>query len=165
MASTRDRETPPVKRRSRSLSQEEIAQRKRREERNRQKELMHKKKRRRRKAIILALEAVVLVFLGAVIFLYSKWDNIVRADFSDSDVRVNEDLSENTLQSLSGYRTIAVFGTDARDMTTETGHADVVMLVSINNETGDIKLASVFRDLFVNDPYETDTYRKMTTMY
>ncbi len=165
MASTRDRETPPVRRRSRPLSQEEIAQRKRREEKNRQKELMRKKKRRRRKAIILALEAVVLVFLGIVIFVYSKWDRIIKADFSDSDIQVNDDLSENTLQSLSGYRTIAVFGTDARDMTTEKGHSDVVMLVSINNETGDIKLASVFRDLYVNDPYDTDVFRKMTTMY
>ena len=36
MASTRNRETPPVRRRSRSLSQEEIAQRRKQEERNRQ---------------------------------------------------------------------------------------------------------------------------------
>lgn len=164
MSKKREAETPPVTRRSRPLTQKEIAQRER-QEKIKQKELLKARKRKNRKAILLAVESLVLVLLLAVVFLISKWDKINRSDFGKDQIQVNDDLSENTMQSLKGYRTLAVFGTDARDMTQEKGHSDVVMLVCINNETGDIKLVSVFRDTFMNDSQNTDAYRKLTTMY
>ena len=153
---------PPVKHRSRSVTAEEIAERTYQDKRQNE---VRTKKRRRRKAAILVLEGLVLIVLLIAVYLVTRWDSIIKADFSRGDVKVNTDLSEYTLISLKGYRTFAVFGTDARDMTKEKGHADVVMLVCINNETGDIKLVSVFRDTFMNDSQDTDAYRKMTTMY
>lgn len=164
MAKRREEETPPVKRRSRPLTQEEIMQR-RRQERVRQRELLKAKKRRRRKMVLLVLEGLVLGVLLAVIFLIGKFDKIQRAPFTKDEIKINDDLSDDTVQSLKGYRTIAVFGSDARDMTKDKGHSDVVMLICINNETGDIKLVSVFRDTFMNDSQATDAYRKLTTMY
>lgn len=164
MAKKREAEMAAAERSSRPLTKEELAEQKR-QEKARQKELLKAKKRRRRKAILLAVEALVLVVLLAVVFLISKWDKINKADFSKDQIQVNQDLDEDTMETLKGYRTIAVFGTDARDMTTEKGHSDVVMLVSINNETGDIKLVSVFRDTFMNDAQDVESYRKMTTMY
>lgn len=162
MARRREVDVPPVRRRSRHLSEEEIAAR-----RQQEKERAHikAKKRRRRKAIVLVLEAVVLLVLLGVVFLLGKWDKIIKADFGKSEVKVNDDLENDTVESLKGYRTIAVFGTDARDMKTDKGHSDVVMLVSINNETGDIKLVSVYRDTFMNDSEDTSAFRKLTTMY
>lgn len=161
MATGRE-EAAPVKHRSRSVTAEEIAERTYQEKCQ---TIARTRKRRRRKAALLVLEGLVLLLLLIAVYLVTRWDSIIKADFSRGDVKVNTDLSADTLSSLKGYRTFAVFGTDARDMTKEKGHADVVMLVSINNETGDIKLVSVFRDTFMNDSQDTDAYRKMTTMY
>lgn len=164
MAKKRELETVDVRHRSRPLTEEEIRKR-RKQEKRRQQEELKAKKRRRRKAVILAMEGVVLIALLAMVFVLTKWNKIIKADFTKDQVQVNQDLDEDTTETLKGYRTIAVFGTDARDMTTEKGHSDVVMLVSINNANGDIKLVSVYRDTFFNDSQDTSAYRKMTTMY
>lgn len=154
----------------RPLTQEELARRKRRDERARapqeQKNRKRKKRRRRKKAALLVAEFFLLAVLAAAIFIIMKFDKIIQADFSKEQIVVNEDLSPETLEMMSGYRTIAVFGLDARDMETEKGHSDVVMLICINNETGDIKLCSVYRDTYTRDAMDEDgTYRKLTTMY
>ena len=162
MAKKREVDVPSVRGRSRHLSEEEIASRRRQEKEYAR---VKAKKRRRRKTIVLVLEGLVLLVLLGIVFLLGKWDKIIKADFSKSQVKINEDLAEDTVQVLRRYRTIAVFGTDARDMKTEKGHSDVVMLVCINNETGDIKLLSVFRDTFMNDAEDTSAFRKLTTMY
>lgn len=49
-----------------------------------------------------------------------------------------------------GYWTIAVFGVDSRDGNVDKGAlSDVEMLCSINKKTGEIRLASVFRDSYL----------------
>lgn len=164
MAKKKEAGTSYVKRKSRSLTQEEIEKRKR-QEKTRQHKLEKARKRKHRRVALLVLESLLLVMLLAVVFVINKFDKIIKADFTKDQIQINQDLSDDTVQSLKGYRTIAVFGTDARDMTRDKGHSDVVMLVSINNETGDIKLVSVFRDTFMNDSQDTDAYRKLTTMY
>ena len=44
-------------------------------------------------------------------------------------------------ENMEGYRTIAVFGVDTRNL--ETGRSDVIMLININNATKEVKLVSV----------------------
>ena len=100
---------PPVKHRSRSVTAEEIAERTYQDKRQIE---VRTKKRRRRKAAILVLEGLVLILLLIAVYLVTRWDSIIKADFSRGDVKVNTDLSEDTLSSLKGYRTFAVFGTD-----------------------------------------------------
>ena len=59
------------------------------------------------------------------------------------------DLPQETVNG-SGYRNILVLGTDARSqyvMDSGNGiNTDVMIIVSINNATGDIKLVSIYRD-------------------
>ena len=57
------------------------------------------------------------------------------------------DLPPET-KSSTGYRNILVLGTDARSQYSfENGiNTDVMIIVSINNETGDIKMVSILRD-------------------
>jgi LCP family protein required for cell wall assembly len=155
------------------LTEEELDSRKKMDEKARKAEMKQgkktekqKKRRKKKKIILLVVEILLLSCLALAIFVIRKFDLVIQSDFSKEQIVVNEDLSEDTLTVLSGYRTIAVFGLDARDMKTEKGHSDVVMLVSINNATGDIKLCSVFRDTFTKDAIdESGTYRKLTTMY
>ncbi|WP_455142455.1 LCP family protein, partial [Stomatobaculum longum] len=50
----------------------------------------------------------------------------------------------------TGFYTVAVFGVDSRNGNLGKGAlSDVNMLVSLNKETGDIRICSIFRDTFV----------------
>lgn len=59
----------------------------------------------------------------------------------------NRDIAEK-------YTTFAIFGVDARDTTTLNSgvNSDVIMIVSINNETKDVKVVSVYRDTIMKMP-------------
>ncbi len=121
-----------------------------------------KKKRRIRRALF-AVEGLLLVLVIAGVFVISLWDRIQPPTFAEKDVHIN-DLSEQTMESMSGYRTIAVFGRD------EVGtHSDVIMIVNINNETKEVSLTSVLRDTYWNVPDITngieDKYAKANNAY
>ena len=63
-----------------------------------------------------------------------------------------------------GYWTIAIFGLDSRDSSTGKGNrADVIMIVNLDRKTGEIKLASVYRDTYLN--LGDDTYHKINEAY
>ncbi len=53
------------------------------------------------------------------------------------------------LHRATGYWNIAVFGVDSRDGNTKNALADVQLICSINQETGEIKLVSVYRDTYL----------------
>ncbi|WP_432631011.1 LCP family protein [Brotaphodocola sp.] len=64
-----------------------------------------------------------------------------------------------------GYWTIAVFGVDSRDGNLGRGAlSDVEMLCSINKKTGEIRLASVFRDSYLRIDSDND-YDKINEAY
>lgn len=82
-------------------------------------------KKRRKKGGLVKLLVVLVLCLSAV-FLYRR------------------------LTSERGYWTIAVFGVDSRDGNLGKGAlSDVEMICSINRKTGEIRLASVFRDSYL----------------
>ena len=60
-------------------------------------------------------------------------------------------ITETTAKNLTGYRNIAIFGVDSRSDDYGIGNrSDCIIIASINNSTGDIKLISVYRDTYVN---------------
>ena len=60
-------------------------------------------------------------------------------------------ITETTAKNLIGYRNIAIFGVDSRSDDYGVGNrSDCIIIASINNETGAIKLISVYRDTYVN---------------
>ena len=66
---------------------------------------------------------------------------------SDKDLGI----TETTAQNLTGYRNIAIFGVDSRSDDYGIGNrSDCIIIASINNDTGAIKLISVYRDTYVN---------------
>ena len=57
----------------------------------------------------------------------------------------------STDSAMSGYTNIALFGVDSRDEDLGEGNrTDVMIIASINNSTGDIKLVSVYRDTYLD---------------
>lgn len=64
----------------------------------------------------------------------------------------------------TGYWNIAVFGVDSRDGNTQKALADVQMICSVNRETGEIKLVSVYRDTYLKINSE-GTFHKINEAY
>lgn len=90
--------------------------------------------------VIIALAEIASVFLGL------KLNRINYENVTNKDIDINEGIEEN----LTGYTNIALLGLDARDNTFENSRSDCIMIISINNETKDVKIVSVYRDTFLD---------------
>ncbi len=89
---------------------------------------------------------------------------IQREEFDPQEVGNNE-ISLDTIKKMKGYRMIAVFGVDSRDSNVGAGsQSDVIIICCINEDTGEIKLASVYRDTYLNINDE-GSYRKVNAAY
>ncbi len=65
-------------------------------------------------------------------------------------MKENFGISEEVNSTLSEYRNIAIFGIDARADTYSRGNrSDCIIIASLNNNTKEVKLISVYRDTFV----------------
>lgn len=71
--------------------------------------------------------------------------------------------------TMSGYRNILILGVDARSMDfreTDGINSDVIIIASINNETGEIKLVSVLRDTIMKlEDGARKSYNKATEQF
>lgn len=125
-----------------------------------------KKKSKIKKIIICT---VVELFTLAAIFVYGyflrTWNLISRPEVR-ADVIENNNISVEKKKEMEGYWNIAVFGVDSRSSNVvERGlNSDVIIIASINKDTGDIKLVSVFRDTYLNIS-ESNTYNKINAAY
>lgn len=97
--------------------------------------------------IILILVIILLSIVGGTYwFINDKLSKIERIDINTEDL----DISTNAEQNLTGYRNIALFGIDSRDNNLERGNrSDCIIIASINNDTKEVKLISVYRDTYV----------------
>lgn len=122
-------------------------------------------RRRKRRKVLLIIEIVILLLLLGVLFVWLKFGMI---NFKDvGKVKTNK-LSKATEQKLSGYTNFMLFGVDNRKAGDySTGHSDVQILVSINNDTKKIRMASLYRDTYLSvKPEEaTPTFNKCNTAY
>ena len=129
------------------------------------------KKKKKKLAVVLIVELVVLVALVvgfAIYYANSKLDEVV--DEEQVEEKENIDVSDAVTEVMSEkYTTIALFGLDAReggDMTKAgTAHSDAIIIASINNETKEVKLASVYRDCFLEIAKSGAGTQKVTHAY
>ncbi len=122
-----------------------------------------KKKGKLRRIIIMSvLEVFVLFGIFSYAYVLKQYNKIQRPDFEAEDVK-NEDLSVETQQKLEGYWNIAVFGIDSRSSKAVEGNSDVIMIASINKDTGEIRLVSVFRDTYLK--VSDSSYNKINSAY
>ncbi len=118
-----------------------------------------KKKRKKHKIIIFIVEIILLLVLLAVLFLWSKYQRIDHVDNIETEDVINEDLGQTTQEVLKGYTNIAVFGLDNEKSGVFTsGNSDMIMIASINNDTKEVKVASVYRDTYLNVGTNEDRY-------
>ena len=114
---------------------------------------------------IFGVEILVLVLVLAGLFVNSKVEKVDSGHkIEKKDLKVNE-LTEETHEVLEKYTTIALFGLDNRSTGDFAwGNSDVIMVASINENTKEVKLVSVYRDTCM-DITEGLGYRKANAAY
>ena len=100
--------------------------------------------------IALLIELILITVMGYGVFRiylhnkYQKFDHVV--DLKEEELEINEGANE----AMKGYTNIALFGIDARDNSLGKGNrSDAIMVASINNDTKDIRIVSIYRDTLV----------------
>ena len=102
--------------------------------------------------ILLTLLIIIVIFVTVVfttiyIYLKNKLGKIDYVDLKSTEITINHGVDE----SLATYRNIALLGIDARSDTFGTGNrSDCIMILSLNEKTKDVKIASVYRDTYLN---------------
>ena len=129
-----------------------------------------KKQKLRNKIIVFVFEILLLLLLvGGIAFVAKFKDLYGRIDKGDqfgnnSEAGINTDISTEQQEVLKGYTNIAIFGLDNRSVGNyEKGLSDVIMIASINNETKEVKIVSVYRDTYLS--IGDGKYKKANTAY
>ncbi|MBQ2901163.1 MAG: LCP family protein [Agathobacter sp.] len=119
---------------------------------SRRRKKITKRQQQKRKLIIFGIEILCLLVLLGLLYVWSLWSKIdVDQDFDNSEAGINQDLHEETVETLKGYTNIALFGLDNRSQGQyNRGQSDVIMIASINNDTKEVRLVSVYRDTYLS---------------
>ena len=124
------------------------------------------------KKILFAVEIIVLLLFIGGLYVYgqlnSKLDKINQPVMDDSKIMVNQEVQDSIdsqESKLTGYTTYALFGIDHRDKNVALGgeNSDTIIIASVNNDTKDVKLVSVYRDTLLN--LGNGTYSKANAAY
>ena len=130
------------------------------------------KPRSKTKKILFAVEIIVLLLFIGGLYVYgqlnSKLDKVNQPVLDDSKIQVNQEVQDaidSESSNLTGYTTYALFGIDHRDKNPALGteNSDTMIIASVNNDTKDVKLVSVYRDTLLN--LGDDTYSKANAAY
>lgn len=120
--------------------------------------------RRRIIAMILAECCLICLFLG-VRYVKQKASLLNIDDSWNAEEMTNSNISVAKEEMMKGYWTVALFGVDSRNNSVGKGNmADVIIICNLNQETGEIKLVSVFRDTYLSVDDE-GSYNKINQAY
>ena len=95
---------------------------------------------------ILITILIIVLAAGGTVFWYvnNKIGKMNKVKIDETALG----LSDNS--NLSEYRNVAIFGIDSRaDSYGKGNRSDCIIIASINNNTHDIKLISVYRDTYM----------------
>ena len=128
---------------------------------------------RKKRAIILGVEIIVILLMLVVVIMAIRGEGIFKVLSNEAPTRVElnegeiqEKMNENVLENetLKGYRNIALFGVDSTTGALEKGtRSDTIIIASINQDTKEVKLCSVYRDTYLNKG--NDKYGKCNAAY
>lgn len=128
-----------------------------------------KKKNSKKKFIIFLFEIIIILAMIAILYLVmntnSEGPKVTVLD--KEQLAIPEEIvqaKEEGTSTMKGYMNIALFGVDAETdkQLLKGSRSDSIMIASINLDTGDIKLCSVYRDTYLNIGNE---YRKCNAAY
>lgn len=120
-----------------------------------------------KKIVLFIAEIFVLLILVAALWAANKAQQIQYVKIDPIDVHINPGVQikkEEGTTTMKGYRNIALFGVDSRDKQLDKNtRTDVIMIASINLDTKEVRLVSVYRDTWLN--LSDDSYSKANAAY
>ncbi len=144
-----------------------------------QKNGKRKKKSTTRTVVLLAVEVIILGVVLAALWFVTRVTNVTtgteedgsstssgtgvtKVELEEEEIVINQSVQESEV--LQGYYTVALFGVDSTvgNMTSGT-RSDTIMICSLNLDTKEVHLISVYRDTYLN--LGNDTYNKCNAAY
>lgn len=120
--------------------------------------------RRRRRTILFVAEIIVLAVMLGFLYTVLKTEKVDKIKIDEESIVMDMNENVETNEVMKGYRNIALFGVDSREGSLGKGtRSDTIIIASINQDTGDVKLLSVFRDTYLN--LGNDSYNKCNAAY
>ena len=109
--------------------------------------------------ILLLLIILIVIATGTLVgYVWNKLSKIDYQTEMTDNVEINEGVSN------TGYLNVVLFGVDSRSNEyEENAGSDCIMIVSLNRETKEVKMVSVYRDCYLE--YEDNKFGKITDIY
>lgn len=124
----------------------------------------NRKKRKSLKGVLVFFVLAIVALVGAlVVFLYGKLSKLETTVIDKQDLLINAEVAK-AVDFGEGYLNVALFGVDSREGNVEAGTlSDTIMVASLNNETKEVRLVSVYRDTMLN--IGNGSYNKANAAY
>lgn len=128
---------------------------------------MAKQRGKKSRKVLFVIEIIILLLFIGGLFVYgqintklNKINTPAPENFDREQVEMNVSAPE-----LKGYTNIALFALDHRAKTESAGgeNSDTIIIASIDNDSKDVKLVSVYRDTLLD--VGNDTYQKCNAAY
>ena len=121
-------------------------------------------KKQRRRIILFIIEIIILLIAVVILYAVLAGTKSGKVELKEKDIIINETVQEAQETTMKGYRNIALFGVDSTTgALTKNTRSDTIMIASINQDTGECKLVSVYRDTYLN--LSNDSYNKCNAAY
>ncbi len=122
-------------------------------------EMVKKKKLKTWHKVLIAV-LLLLLIIGTIVAVYAmtKLNKIERVEIDETEL---------SCVDVNGYINILLAGVDSRDMdmdTIQTSGGDALMIVSIKEDTGAVKITSIYRDTYLRNA-DTGGYMKITDIF
>ena len=107
---------------------------------------------RRKKIALGAMAAILCLLMTLVIFVASKIAKLQVEEIPDDEIIINQKEEIEVDEDFGdGYTNFVLFGGDSRTGEVEKNiNTDTIIIVSLNNETKEIKMVSVYRDTLLD---------------
>lgn len=107
-------------------------------------------KRKILKYILIVFALIIISVIGGLVFyLQNKLSKLETTVIDKNDLIINTEVMGSDFGV--GYLNVALFGVDSRTGNIDTGTlSDTIMVASLNNETKELRIVSVYRDTMLN---------------
>ncbi len=144
-----------------------------------------RKRRIRKRTLRTIVKTILYIMLIAIIagvgfgvfsivkFVKGKYDKLTITDIDRDKITIDSEIYDNNT-SLKGYTNYLLLGSDKRKYVEGVsedegaGNTDSIIICSVNNDTNEIKLVSVYRDTLMKTTDikdGSDKYKKATEIY
>lgn len=102
--------------------------------------------------IIVCFSGVIIALVASgAVFVAAKLGQIDTQEIAQEDIIINKEIEENLDDMGEGYLNVALFGVDSREGDLEEGtRTDCIIVASLNKETKEIRMVSVYRDTILD---------------